>query len=40
MYMSHGSETWVLTKSDEAILEAYERKLLRAIFGLTNGNGE
>ena len=38
--LAYGSETWVLTKSDEAILVAYERKLLRAIFGPTNDNGE
>ena len=35
-----GSETWVLTKSDEAILGVFERKILRAIFGPTNDNGE
>ena len=38
--LAYVSETWVLTKSDEAILGAYERKLLRAIFGPTNDNGE
>ena len=38
--LAYGSETWVLTKSDEAILGDFERKLLRAIFGPTNDNGE
>ena len=37
---AYGSETWVLTKSDEAILGEYGRKLLRAIFGPTNDNRE
>jgi hypothetical protein len=31
---------WVLSKSDEAILGVLERKILRAIFGPTNDNGE
>jgi len=35
-----GSETWVLTKSDEASPGVFERKVLRAIFGPTNDNGE
>jgi hypothetical protein len=35
-----GSETWVLSKSEEAILGVFERKILRAIFGSTNDNGE
>ena len=34
-----GSETWVLSKCDKAILEVSERKILRAIFGPTNDNG-
>jgi hypothetical protein len=34
------SETWVLSKSDEASLGVFERKILRAIFGPTNDNGE
>jgi hypothetical protein len=34
------SETWVLSKSDENILGVFERKILRAIFGPTNENGE
>jgi hypothetical protein len=36
----YGSETWVLSKSDEAILGVFERKILRATFGSTNENGE
>jgi len=35
-----GSETWVLSKSDEARPGVFERKVLRAIFGPTNDNGE
>ena len=35
-----GSETWVVSKSDEAILGVFEIKILRAIFGPTNDNGE
>jgi hypothetical protein len=38
--LAYGSETWVLSKSDEAILGVFERKILRAIFGPTNENGE
>jgi len=38
--LAYGSETWVLSKSDEAILGVFERKTLRAIFGPTNDNGE
>jgi len=38
--MAYGSETWVLSKSDEASLGVFERKVLRAIFGPTNDNGE
>jgi hypothetical protein len=34
--LAYGSETWVLSKSDEAILRVFERKILRAIFGPTN----
>jgi hypothetical protein len=35
-----GSETWVLSQSDEARLGVFERKVLRAIFAPTNDNGE
>jgi hypothetical protein len=37
--LAYGSETWVLSKFDEAILGIFERKILRAIFGPTNENG-
>ena len=35
-----GSETGVLSKYKEAVLGVFERKILRAIFGPTNDNGE
>jgi len=38
--LAYGSETWVLTTSDEAILGVFERKILRAIFGPTKDKGE
>jgi hypothetical protein len=38
--LAYGCETWVLSKSDENILGVFERKILRAIFGPTNENGE
>jgi hypothetical protein len=38
--LAYGSETWVLSKSDETRLGVFERKDLRAIFGPTNDNGE
>ena len=38
--LAYGSETWVLSKSDEAILEVFERKILRAIFRPTDDNEE
>jgi len=39
--LTYGCETWVLSKSVEAILGVFERKILRAIFGTTkNDNGE
>jgi hypothetical protein len=38
--LTYGSKTWVLSKSDEARLGVFERKVLRAIFGPTNDNGE
>jgi hypothetical protein len=34
--LANGSEAWVLSKSDETIVGVSERKILRAIFGLTN----
>jgi sorting nexin-29 len=30
--LAYGSETWVLSKSDEIILKVFERKILTAIF--------
>jgi len=38
--LSYGSETWVLSKSDEDILGVFERKILISIFGHINDNGE
>ena len=38
--LAYGSETWVLSKSDEARIGVFERKVLTAIFGPTNDNGE
>ena len=38
--LAYGSETWILSKSDEAILGVFERKILRAIFGSANEKGE
>jgi len=38
--LAYGSETCVLSKSDEAISGVFERKILRATFGPTNANGE
>jgi hypothetical protein len=38
--LTYGSETSVLSKSDETILTVFERKFLRASFGPTNENGE
>jgi hypothetical protein len=36
--LAYGAETWVL--SDKNISKVFERKILRAIFGPTNENGE
>jgi len=38
--LTYGSETWVLSKSDEATLGVSGRKFLRAIFRPTNDNGK
>jgi hypothetical protein len=38
--LAYGSETWVLSKSDETRLGVLERKIFRAIFGPTNDNGK
>jgi hypothetical protein len=32
----HASETWVLTKKDEALISTWQRKVLRKIFGPVN----
>jgi hypothetical protein len=37
---AYGSETWVISKSDKAILGVFERKILRAVFSPTNDHGE
>jgi hypothetical protein len=37
--LAFGSETWLLSKSDETILGVFERKILRAIIAPTNDNG-
>jgi hypothetical protein len=40
--LAHGSETWVLLKSDENILGVFERKILKPFLDLQTktGNGE
>jgi hypothetical protein len=38
--LAYGSETWVLSQSDEAIFGVFERKILRSILESTNDNGE
>ena len=38
--LTYGYETWVLSKSDEARLGVFKRKVLRAIFEPTNDNRE
>jgi hypothetical protein len=38
--LAYGSETCVLSKSDESRLGVFERKVLRPIFGPTNDYGE
>ena len=40
LVLAYGSETWALSKSDEATLGVFERKILRALFGPTNDNRE
>jgi hypothetical protein len=37
--LAYGSETWVLLKSDEAILGAFERRILRAFLDLQTKTG-
>ncbi|RZF38840.1 hypothetical protein LSTR_LSTR013781 [Laodelphax striatellus] len=36
----YGAETWVLTKKDEDLLNTWERKILRRIYGPVNIDGE
>jgi hypothetical protein len=38
--LAYGCETGVLSKCDENVLRVFERKILRAIFGPRNENGE
>jgi hypothetical protein len=35
----HGSETWVMTKKIENVINSYERKILRRMLGPINDNG-
>jgi hypothetical protein len=35
----YGSETWVMTKKTENIINSYKRKILRRILGPINDNG-
>jgi hypothetical protein len=37
--LMYGSETWVMTKKIENIINSYERKILRSILGPINDNG-
>lgn len=37
--VTHGSETWVLTKRGEEVLDRWERKILRKIYGPVQENG-
>ena len=38
--LTYGSETWTLTKADERIIDAFERKILRRIYGGIITDGE
>jgi hypothetical protein len=38
--LTYGSETWTLTKNSEELLERFERKVIREIFGAIEENGE
>jgi hypothetical protein len=37
--LTYGSETWTLSRSDEAMLGCFERKILKRIFGATQESG-
>jgi hypothetical protein len=37
--LTFGSETWTLSRSDEAMLGCFERKILRSIFGAMKESG-
>jgi hypothetical protein len=37
--VTHGSETWTLTKSDKYLLRIFERKILQRIYGLVQDGG-
>ena len=39
-WLALSSETWVLSKCDEAVLGVFEREILRVSFGPTYDNGE
>jgi hypothetical protein len=38
--LTYGSETWALSKNSENALNAFERKILRRIFGPVQDNGQ
>jgi hypothetical protein len=37
--LTYGLEMWTLSRSDEAMLGCFERKILRSIFGATQESG-
>jgi hypothetical protein len=38
--LTHGSETWTLSKKSENALSIFERKILRRIYGPVQDNGQ
>ena len=38
--VTYGSETWTLTVGDERLLGAFERRILRRVYGPINENGD